>query len=281
MRIAVGALAATTMLGLLLAGTLTGLIPLPNLVRWVDIHAALGLLGWVGILIVGVAFQVIPMFYVTPEYPVWLKRFLAPFVIFVVCAGAFFPVVGIAAAGTVLIACAATAYALFAIQTIVLLAHSARRRLDATRLHWWAAMICMLSAAGLWALEVNSPLVGVLLLVGVGTGLPAGMLLKIFPFLCWFHLQRAQLASGRLDVRIPYMQDFVPERLARLQFAVHVTALLLLIAASMQPFLAPVGALALVASALLLEGLLLSAAARYRRSARALKQSTNDLAKEG
>jgi len=45
-----------------------------------DVHLALGLLGWVAPLVVVVSWQVVPMFQVTPAYPAWLRKCLAPLV---------------------------------------------------------------------------------------------------------------------------------------------------------------------------------------------------------
>jgi hypothetical protein len=42
------------------------------------LHIGWGAVGWVGLLIIGVAYQVVPMFQITPEYPRWLRRALVP-----------------------------------------------------------------------------------------------------------------------------------------------------------------------------------------------------------
>ena len=112
-------------------------------------------------------------------------------------------------------------------------------------------------------------LVGILLLVGVGLGLPAGMLFKILPFLAWFHLQHRQLQSGRFDLRIPHMGSLLAVGWARLQFGLHLLALLLVMAAVFVPVLARPAGLVLVLAGLVLEGLLVSVVLRYRRASRA------------
>jgi hypothetical protein len=78
MRLAVGSLLLTVSLGLALTGALNGWLPIIQLNVWVDAHLAWGLLGWVGLLLIGVAYQVVPMFHVTPSYPRWVLRWLAP-----------------------------------------------------------------------------------------------------------------------------------------------------------------------------------------------------------
>ena len=116
-------------------------------------------------------------------------------------------------------------------------------------------------------------LVGVLLLVGVGLGLPAGMLFKILPFLAWFHLQHRQLQSGRFDLSIPHMGSLLDLGWARLQFVLHLLALLLGLAAIFVPVLARPAGLLLVLAGLVLEGLLVGVVLRYQRAYHALVAS--------
>jgi len=61
--------------------------------RWLFIraHLAVGLFGWVGLLIVGVSFQVVPMFYLSREVPAGLRRAILGAVVL----GVILPVVGL------------------------------------------------------------------------------------------------------------------------------------------------------------------------------------------
>ncbi|MGP1614361.1 MAG: hypothetical protein ACTS5Y_04785, partial [Pollutimonas bauzanensis] len=78
-RLALAALFATVALGGLLAAGFAWPLPLP-MALLTDMHAAWGLLGWVGLLVVGMAYQVIPIFQVTELYPRLATRWLAPLV---------------------------------------------------------------------------------------------------------------------------------------------------------------------------------------------------------
>ena len=69
MRLALAGLVVTVGLGLVLALAVPGTIRLSDFAAWVDLHLAWGLLGWGGILVMGVGFQVVPMFHVAPAYP--------------------------------------------------------------------------------------------------------------------------------------------------------------------------------------------------------------------
>ena len=70
-------LAITVVVGLFLGSGLLGiggLERMPDLVRG---HIGWALSGWVGLLLLAVSYQVVPMFQVTPEYPAWMKKGLA------------------------------------------------------------------------------------------------------------------------------------------------------------------------------------------------------------
>jgi hypothetical protein len=274
MRLALAGLAATLALGLVLALAVPGTIRLADFAAWVDLHLAWGLLGWGGVLIIGVGLQVVPMFHVAPAYPRSLRLLLPRLAL----AGLV-----LAAAATLLgwprlapwgFGMAILALVVFAAVTLDRQHRRVRRRLDATLLHWWSAMASVLLAAGLWFAGARGEAVGVLVLIGVGVGLPSGMLLKIAPFLSWFHLQHRQVTLGRYDLRLPNMHSLLPETGGYLHLGLHLLALaLLLVAAFGVPFAARAGGVALAASAAVLFGLLFRTALAYRRASAALAQS--------
>lgn len=267
LRLAALALGMTVLLGLALTAALLGWVALPRLPDWVQAHLSWGLLGWTGLLIVGVGFQVVPLFHVTPAYPIWMTRALAP-ALFVVLAGATLltptgPSAWVTWAYWSAYGALALGFAAFAVATLVLQGRRSRPRLDATLLHWRIALGAMLAAAGAWWLQAPAGLLGVLLLVGVGVGLPSGMLLKILPFLCWFHLQSRQVATRRFTVRVPHMHALLPDRLALWHPPLHGLALAVLAAGAWSPVLARVGGLLLAVAALWLFGLIATAVWRY------------------
>ncbi len=96
------------------------------------------------------------------------------------------------------------------------------------------------------------------------------MLLKIVPFLCWFHLQTRQVMAGRFEIRVPHMHVLIPERLARWHPPLHGLALTLLAAGVREPILARLGGLLLAGSALWLFLLIAGAVRHYRRVSLAL-----------
>lgn len=274
MRLAFGSLFLTIFLGLALTGALNGWVRIPSFTLWVDVHLAWGLLGWVGLLVMGVAFQIVPMFYVTPPYPKWVLRWLAPLVAVALMLSSLLAAGGARRSAIAAMGVAALALSLFAALTLWLQLRRERKRVDATLLHWWAAMVSVVLAAVCWALSGPQVLTGILLLLGAGVGVVSGMLFKIVPFLAWFHLQHRQLTTGRLDVRVPHMRTFLPERPARLQLACHLLALAATIAALAAPGLSVLAGAALALSALGLGGLILTGALRFRRVASALASAS-------
>ncbi len=273
LRLAAGSLALTVLLGLLLTAALLGWISLPRFPDWVQAHLSWGLFGWVGLLIVGVAYQVVPLFHVTPAYPAWMTKGLVPLVFTALTAAAVLVVIGQTRWAHWAYTAMSAGFGGFAMATLALQWQRSRPRLDATLLHWQLAMAATLAAILAWSLGAPAEPLGVLILVGVGIGLPSGMLLKIVPFLAWFHLQSRQVASGRFETRIPHMHRLLPERLAFGHVALHGLALALLSVGVWQPALVRYGGLALTISALWLFGLLAMTAWRYRRAAVALERA--------
>jgi len=268
-RLALAALAVTVMLGAALAAGFAWPLRLPLLVL-TDLHAAWGLLGWVGLLVIGVAFQVVPMFQVTPVYPPPLERRLAAGLLALLAAwsvAAWVGQDGLRGGAFWLGLPLALGYAGFALTTLWLLRRRKRPKPDATTWFWRAALASLLLCALLWPLQPLlpfsvAPTLGAAFIVGFGYSAVNGMLYKIVPFLVWYHLQQA-LERGQ---RAPAVKDIVPDALAQRQFVVHAAALLLLLGATLWPaLLARPAALALAGSSAWLGWNLLRAARLYRR----------------
>ncbi len=275
MRLALAGLLMTLLLGGMLLATLMG-VRMPGVGDWVNLHLGWGLLGWVGMLILGVGYQVVPMFHVTPAYPAWLTRAAAPLILLGLTVATGLTALGQGRFAVWGFAGAVVVFVAFAVVTLDRQRRRERPRIDATLLHWWSAMLAAILAAGLWALGGHDELLGVLLLVGVGVGLPSGMLFKIMPFLSWFHLQHRQVATKGFDIRLPHMQSFLPDTLARLQFGLHAVMLLCLIAATTVPgfvwshWFARIGGLALILSSAVLWWLQARCYLRFRQFSRRL-----------
>lgn len=269
LRLALLCLGLTLLIGLVLALLRAGWGLPPTVKATVSAHAAFGLLGWVLLLVVGVAWQVVPMFQITPPYPPRLARWLAGtlFALLVLHAAAplFAPVVG-----TLIDTGLAVGILVFALATLRLQSRRRRKLPDVTLNFWRLGMASLIACvlvwlmAQLWTAWANSHaypmLLGVLFIGGFAVSVVNGMLYKIVPFLAWFHLQ-AQLQARAGS--IPSMKDMIAERAMRGQFRVHLIACLLLVAATLWPQLAITAGISLALSALLLWVNLLSAVRRF------------------
>ena len=284
LRVAVLGLLLTVALGAALALTLGLGEPLQtdwSLLALINVHVAWGLGGWGLMLVIGVSYLVVPMFQLTPSYPLWFTRLLPAGLFLVLCLWSLQLIAPNAAAqawqsGVALAGVALAGF--YAATTLWLQSRRRRRQTDPTLLFWRGAMVSLLAFALSWIVfealpqlggNPRAPLwLGVLALPGLFLCVIMGMLYKIMPFLNWLHLQQ----QGGTTKNSPNMKQMIPERAMRGQMRLHFTALGLLLAAVLWPALALPAGLALAASCLWLEWNLVGAArvyARFRDSIRA------------
>jgi len=236
MRLAIVSLAVTVVLGVVLAAAVSGYAGIP-LLQFTALHAAWGLLGWVGLLVIGVAYQVVPMFQLTPVYPRSVTRWLA-WVVFglaVFLSGSMLLLEETAWAATAIFGGLAGSFAVFAVATLYLQLKRRRRIPDVTLRFWRVGMTSLLASVVLWTVAQFSALLqssatypvllGMLFIHGFAVSVISGMLYKIVPFLVWFHLH------GKRDdgVAVPNMKEIIPDRAAQRQLLVHTASLLLLL----------------------------------------------------
>ncbi|MCK9531513.1 MAG: hypothetical protein M0R77_13275 [Gammaproteobacteria bacterium] len=267
MRAALLALAVTITLGLHLAGGHAGGSVARQLT---DVHLAWGLVGWVVLLVAGVAYQVVPMFQITPEYPRALMRWLVPVLLGALVswsvARALIPAWAAAPAWL-----AALALVAFAVITLRLQMRRRRSLPDVTVEFWRLGMLCLLGAVALWLARPwivgYDVLVGVLFVAGFAMSVVSGMLYKILPFLVWLHLNNRlhEHPPGQRG-RIPTMKQIIGEASARRQYRAHALAVALLCAASVWPVVVRPAGLALALSGVLLGVNLADAIGVYRRT---------------
>jgi hypothetical protein len=222
--------------------------------RVTNLHAIWGVLGWGALLLAGVAFQVVPMFQVTPLYPAFVHRHLGVTAFLLLLASS--ALLPSAAPSAVLLAlqfALLVTYASFAGVTLWLLARRTRPQPDAMTLFWRLSMASLLACLVLWLVPERlagsgrSLALGALAIVGFLYSAINGMLYKIVPFLVWHHLQ-LQAAPGQ---RTPGVKLIIADAAGRAQFKLQAAALTLLLAACWFPAaLARPAGLALAASAL-------------------------------
>ena len=277
LRAALFGLLVTVALGVTLAGTLglqESLQSVWALLSLINVHVAWGLGGWALMLVIGVSYLVVPMFQLTPPYPVWLTRLLPAGLILAL--GLWSLQLFVAADATQAwqpaVALAGMLLAgLYAVATLWLQSRRRRRQTDVTLMFWRGAMLALLGFAVSWVVfdalpqlgsHPRAPLwLGVLALPGMFLSVIIGMLYKIMPFLNWLHLQQ----QGGLSATIPNMKQMIPERAMRGQMLLHFTAFGLLLAAVLWPALARTAGLVFAGSCLWFEWNLVGAARLYAR----------------
>ncbi len=215
-----------------------------------EAHLAWGLLGWTGLLVMAVAYQVVPMFQMTPEYPPLVTRGLGVVLLILLLAWTLTiggdtvnPVLHIvqSALGVLLmLVCMG-----FAVTTLWLQRRRRRRLPDVTLWYWRVGMLALLASTGLWLLGTLLPvlsaqvfyplLLGVLMIGGFTVAVISGMLYKIVPFLAWLHLHAQLHTRAERRSRLQTMKDFISEPMARRQFYVYLLAFALLTGAVIRP----------------------------------------------
>lgn len=269
MRMAIGGLAVTVLLGSLLAESLAHGLSVP-IVELTNIHMAWGLAGWALVLLAGVSYHVVPMFQLTRPYPLWFTRGFGPLLLLLLLAwsGQYF--LDDSGWSVAIGLCLLTMLASYAGITLWL-QYSRRRKIhDATSLYFRVAMLSLLAFAISGAAVLLHPAIGadprsvvwlgVLAFAGVFVSAITGMMYKITPFLNWLHLQRL----GAPMSAVPNMKKMLAAEQMTGQLRLHVLALLLLLAAVWLPGLARLAGVAFAASSVWLGWNLISAVQRYQ-----------------
>lgn len=287
-RLALVALVITVVLGLFLSSHMVFGWPLH---RWLtNLHAGWGLFGWVGLLVIGISYQVIPIFQVTERFPDQMTGFWAPLIfilILLLSAGLHYAQPLIGGLSTALLLLALAAYAMTALK---LLRHRKRPYPDTTTLFWFTAFASLLLCLPVWAaltlvpagnllgasdsatiLRLLPVLLGLLAIYGFAWSAINGMLYTILPFLLWYNAQR----HAPIVIRaLPKVRHYLPDAQARPQFYCHLLSVFCLTGAVFWPVaLLPIAALTMILSVLWLYKNML-AALRHYQQALALIQRT-------
>lgn len=244
-----------------------------SLLSLTDLHAGWGLGAWSAVLLVAVAYVVVPMFQLTPGYPARAAWWF-PVVIAGLCLlwgmAVFAQAESVMRLAKGLLALAGMG---FCGLTWRLQMQRRRARVDATTRYWQLGLISsffalwmMLTAAGWPALAGAEawPFFFATLLLGGFFSFIIGMLYKIVPFLAWLHLQN----RGRGKVLAPTMNKLLADSEQFRQFYIYLVGLGLLLLAPLWPEgLARPAALGLILSMGWLALNMFRVVRRYRQSA--------------
>ncbi|MCH2219070.1 MAG: hypothetical protein MK097_01905 [Dechloromonas sp.] len=272
LKLALVGLASVVGLGMLLAFALAYGWSLP-LAALADLHAGWGLGGWAGVLLVAMAYVVVPMFQLTPGYPArpsWWFPVTMLVLLLLWSGGVLGNVEWLVQLGRGLAALAGIA---FCVLTLRLQGKRRRARADATYRYWQlglttsVAALLMLLVSVLWpaASELDGWTMGfgILIIAGGFLSFITGMLYKISAFLTWLHLQN----FGQAKIPAPAMNKILSDTDCQRQMVAHAVALALLLAAVIVPdWLARPAGLAFALANGWLFWNLAGAVRRYRRA---------------
>jgi len=255
-RLAIFALVSLVILGLILLASRAGLsLPVMLLDKHVtDIHALMGLVGWAGILIIAVSFQVLPMFHVAPNMPKPIRQYLAPSIFVLLVIFMF--------SGEIALPLIFISHAIFAGTLFYVIKQRKRKVPDNSIKYWQLAASSLLLLNVLYFLpdslysKVDSPLPFSLpdksmLLTAIFIyfyllSVIQGMLLKILPFLSYTHLQQRCLLDFSAMQFIPHMHAFLNKKHGLVLYYLHILSGLALLAVLCEPKLYAVFALCLL-----------------------------------
>lgn len=201
------------------------------------IHLGWGLVGWTGLLIIGVSFQVVPMFQITPHYPLWIRRWLPLSILclLVVWSLATYFHQYLDENNVIYYFCGfllLLLLALYSINTLRLQKQRRRKIPDVTVSFWKLAMASVILAVLLTAVNIIWPetgrnyfldlVIGIIVIAGAIQSVINGMLYKIVPFITWFHLQAQQTEPGIL----PNMKEIIKDKKTWIQYWLHCCSVL-------------------------------------------------------
>ena len=276
---------ALALLGLVVLGSVAlwllwaGHWQLPLAHPYTRLHIGWGTVGWIGALLIGVAYQVVPMFQITPEYPARLRRWLIPLIALLLSCWSVTH--GRVAWAELLFGHLLALLLLgFAVQTLWLQEQRRRRLADVTLDFWRLAMGSLVLAVMVWVVSQwlawprFEMLVGALFLLGFATSAVNGMLYKIVPFLVWLHLNNRLQAQGSWQGGVPNMKQIIAVTATRRQFHLHLLALALLLLTLLLPATIPtwIAGVLWLANALYLWWNLWQALWLYRQTLRQAQQ---------
>ncbi len=232
MRISIISLAFTVFMGVLSAGAFaTFWTFLLDRTAIKGIHLTLGLLGWVGCLIIGVGIHLIPMFYLTPPFPKerakWILRGIMLSLVLLPPA----LLAKLESQWLILVGSPGLLGVCVFVGSIYIMLKQRKRKIVDTPLRFWQVGLVTFPLSFLflpvyawWPNQKFLFLFGLLFLVGFVLSITTGMLYKIVPFLVWFH----RFSSLAGQVGVPLLKDILPDRFARRQWQSFIVMFVLL-----------------------------------------------------
>jgi len=179
------------------------------------IHVYLALGGWLGAMITGVGYSVLPMFYLATPFPASRSWLVLIFQTLAIITGVLTALLAESQIWHMVpLAFASVAAVIFASTVFGTLRGRRRKIVDTTLRFWYVGICCLLLSLVFLAIYNIFPhpnwllVFGVLFLLGFVAAIIFGMLFKIVAFLIWLH--RFSKLAGKVNV--PLLKDIIPPR---------------------------------------------------------------------
>jgi len=226
----------------------------------VNIHIAFGIFGFALIIVMGVAFQVIPMFYVARDFPKDVQNKFPRVIFGMLILFGIFTFMKLEK-DTVLNVLSILAI-IFSYYGIVSLNNRRRPVFDITLWYWKLSLVSLIVGLVMFLIDMPISTVSIVIAFGFLYSLLQGMIYKIIPFLAWFHLS----SKGYFD--IPTLRGFIKEFDIKIQFYLYVSSVVFMILATVfnKLFLYIAGGLFIVSNILLLVNMI-TATLSYKKIA--------------
>ena len=195
------------------------------------LHLQMGLLGWIGFLIFGVGFHVIPMFYLLSKpFSDKQARGILLTAFGSLSALSTGSILGMSKDWLLLFSLPGLASVFYFSYTLLRMLYQRKRKVhDSTLRLWQGGILALCLSLPLGLSHLVSPgqqwlfLFGIFFIGGFAISVSIGMLYKIVPFLIWFH----RFSSLIGQIRVPLLKDLLPKRLPAIQAFLHGVSLLL------------------------------------------------------
>lgn len=237
-----------------------------------DSHAGMGLVGWISLLIMGVSFQVLPMFHVAPAFPRWSQRQLPLLLFFTLIARLLFSLstntLNYLTILDIFIEVSLLAYALTAAKVI----YTRKRKIPDLSISLWYIALASLTVCMLLSLFTNVSaifLVG-LFCVGWVLSIMLAMLVKIAPFLAYIHLQRQCGCDFNAFELLPNVHQLLSKAKIKYLFFSHCATMCLLITTLLYSAIYPLLAISVGLEFGYLAYLLFGVSKQYHQVSRAI-----------
>ncbi|WP_440876112.1 hypothetical protein [Thalassotalea sp. PLHSN55] len=245
LRFAIVFFTVVVLLGLLLQLNRLGYAYLPFDKLYTNIHALVGGFGWVGLLIMAVSFQVIPMFHVAPNFPYFVARILPVLVSLLLVALIF--TWWLALELSVFIALLLMLNSVYLLQVIAVINRRKRKIPDISIRYWLLAAISLLVLSALffidyfaiipWSVEQRDIVFSSIFIYCYVLSVIQALLIKILPFLSYTHLQQRCLMNFDAMKFLPHMHQFISKKESTVLWWLHLISGCLLLVTCVFPFL--------------------------------------------